>query len=75
MSKEGTPYGNNGYNASQYAFFSVQEDKLAVSYFLDHVYRFNNIECWLRPNLNEPGIFGLGARNQDLSGTCQSYLR
>ena len=52
----GTPYGNNGYNASQYAFFSVQEDKLAVSYFLDHVYRFNNIEYWLRPNLNEPGI-------------------
>ena len=59
-----TPYGNNGYNASQYAFFSVQEDKLAVSYVLDHVYRFN-VGVWLRPNLNEPGIFGLGARNQD----------
>ena len=25
----------------EYTFFSVQEDKLAVSYFLDHVYRFN----------------------------------
>jgi len=69
MSK-GDPYGNNGYNASQYAF-SVQEDKLAVSYFLDHVYRFN-VDLWLRPNLNEPGIFGLGARNRDLSGTCHS---
>lgn len=56
--------GNNGYSASQYAFFSVPEDKLAVSYFLDHVYRFN-VGVWLRPNLNEPGIFGLGARNQD----------
>jgi hypothetical protein len=72
MSK-GDPYGNNGYNASQYAF-SVQEDKLAVSYFLDHVYRFN-VDLWLRPNLNEPGIFGLAARNRDLSGTCHSYLR
>jgi hypothetical protein len=62
--RRGTPYGNNGYSASQYAFFSVPEDKLAVSYFLDHVYRFN-VGVWLRPNLNEPGIFGLGARNQD----------
>ena len=49
----GEPHGNNGYNLAQYAFFSVQEAQLAVSYFLDHVYRFT-IEYSLRPNLNEP---------------------
>jgi hypothetical protein len=49
---EGELHGNNG-DVSRYTFFSVQEDKLAVSYFLDHVYRFNG-EHWLRPNLNEP---------------------
>ena len=37
----------------RYTFFLVQKDKLAVSYFLDHVYQFN-IEYRLRPNLNEP---------------------
>ena len=49
---EGELHGNNG-DVSRYTFFLVQKDKLAVSYFLDHVYRFN-VEYWLRLNLNEP---------------------
>ena len=49
---EGELHGNNG-DVARYTFFLVQKDKLAVSYFLDHVYQFN-IEYRLRPNLNEP---------------------
>jgi len=50
--REGELHGNNG-DVARYTFFLVQKDKLAVSYFLDHVYQFN-IEYRLRPNLNEP---------------------
>ena len=53
---EGELHGNNG-DVARYTFFSVQEDKLAVSYFFWIMYIGLMLSHRLRPDLNGAGVF------------------